>query len=151
VNYSTDFDLYLYEGYNEVLASSLSSDSSESFTVHLNDGDTYYIEVYSYTSDTDGVGVFQLTVQQGLTILPQEEFWVLVMAIGIASIVVVVVAIMVFMLRRGPPVPTPPPRRYTHPPDTPASQRAETMRFCAYCGALLPSQAQYCPVCGSST
>lgn len=151
LDYSTDFDLYLYDGYNEVLASSLGSDSSESFTVHLNDGDTYYIEVYSYPGDTDGVGVFQLTVQQGLTILPQEEFWVLVMAIGIVTLIVVIVAIMVFMLRRGPPVPTPPPRRYLHPPDAPVSQRSDTMRFCAYCGALLPSQAQYCPVCGSST
>ena len=111
LDYFTDFDLYLYDEYNEVLASSIGSDSSESFTVHLIDGNIYYIEVYSYPGDTDGVGVFQLTVQQGLTILPQEEFWVLVMAIGIVTIIVVIIAIMVFMLRRGPPVPTPPPRR----------------------------------------
>jgi hypothetical protein len=150
LDYFTDFDLYLYDEYNEVLASSLGGDSSESFTVFLNDGDTYYIEVYSFPGDTDGVGVFQLTIQQGVTILPQAEFWVLVMAVGIVAIVAVSIAVMVFMLRRGPPVPKPPPRRYSYPPDTPASQRSETMRFCAYCGALLPSQAQYCPVCGSS-
>jgi hypothetical protein len=150
LDYFTDFDLYLYDEYIEVLASSLGSDSTESFTVHLNQGDTYYIEVYSYPGDTDGIGVFHLIVQQGVTILPQAEFWVIVMAVGIVAIVAVSIAVMVFMLRRGPPVPKPPPRRYSHPPDTPASQRSETMRFCAYCGALLPSQAQYCPVCGSS-
>lgn len=150
LDYFTDFDLYLYGEYNEVLASSLGSDSTESFTVHLTHGDTYYIEVYSFPGDTDGVGVFHLTVQQGVTTLTQAEFWVLVMAIGIVAIIVVSVVIMVFLLRRGPSIPKPPTRRYRHPPDTPSLERPDTMRFCAYCGALIPSRARYCPVCGSS-
>ena len=106
--------------------------------------------MYSFPGDTDGIGVFHLIVQQGLTIFPEAEFWVLVMAVGIVTIVAVSIAIMIFMIRRGPPVPTPLPRRYTHPPDTSAEHRSDNMRFCAYCGALLSSQAQYCPVCGSS-
>ncbi|MDO8124936.1 MAG: clostripain-related cysteine peptidase [Candidatus Hermodarchaeota archaeon] len=150
LDYFTDFDLYLYDEYNDVLASSLGSDSTESFTVHLTRGDTYYIEVYSFPGDTDGVGVFHLTVQQGVTTLPQAELWLLVMAIGIDTIIVVSVAVMVFLLRRGPSIPKSPPRQYRHPPDTPSSERPETMRFCAYCGALIPSRARYCPVCGSS-
>ncbi len=150
LDYFTDFDLYLYDEYNEVLASSLSGDSSESFTVHLNGGDTYYIEVYSFPGDTDGVGIFHLTLLQGVTTLPQGEFWVLVMAIGIVTVILVSIVVMVFLLRRGPPTPKPPPRRYGQPPDTPPLQRPETMRFCAYCGALIPSKARYCPVCGSS-
>lgn len=150
LDYFTDFDLYLYDESNEVLASSLGSDSTESFTVHLTSGDTYFIEVYSFPGDTDGVGVFRLNVQQGVTTLPQAEFWVLVMVIGIVAIIVVSVAVMVFLLRRGPSIPKAPPRRYGHPPDTPSLERPDTMRFCAYCGALIPSRARYCPVCGSS-
>jgi hypothetical protein len=150
IDYYTDFDLYLYDAYGTAILSSTTSTSSETIAPSLVAGNTYYIEVYSYPGDTDGIGVFQLTIQQGTTIPPPPPFWFVLVAVGGVAFIVIPLVIIIVLVRRRSTISPPPAREYLRPRPAPQSQQPQVMRFCAYCGAVLPGQAQYCPVCGSS-
>ncbi len=151
--YVTDFDLYIYDANKNELASSLSWDSYESISLYLDAGNVYYIEVYSYPGDNSGIGVFQIALQLlGGPTIP-INLGLLGFVIGVISLtIIVVVAIAIYLTRRRLDITTPPPHYPTLPysPTTP-SQGKGAVRFCAYCGAMIPIHARYCPVCGTST
>ncbi len=147
--YSTDFDLYIYDAYQNGLDDSLSSDSAESVSIHLNAGSTYYIEIYSYPSGSEGAGVFYLHVQTPSGPVP-PNLTILFIAVTFVAIIAGVVAITFFLLRRQNMIAPPP--RYTGPsyPPPHSTKTIEGAKFCAYCGAATPQGARYCPVCGAS-
>ncbi len=150
--YTTDFDLHLYDNSVTELTSSVSADSTESVSQYLIAGITYFIEVYSYPGDYQGIGVFQLVVYStfdpGGPPTPFPPIIVFMMILGtMIAIVAVVLAIIHFILRR--PRDSPPPPRYTTPRFAPPAS-PDAMQFCAYCGGMIPTQARYCPTCGAS-
>lgn len=150
--YDTDFDLYIYDVDENLLESSISTDSSESISISLNAGATYYIEVYSYPGAYDGIGVFYLNVNPPSVTGPLPlELMILLMAGATIVVTIGVVALVIFLQRRSRmPAPTP---HYTS--STYALPRqvepAGSPKFCAYCGATIPKGARYCPICGAST
>ncbi|MFX1576219.1 MAG: clostripain-related cysteine peptidase [Promethearchaeota archaeon] len=149
--YDTDFDLYIYDIYENLLDSSTSTDSSESIAISLNAGDTYYIEVYSYPGAYDGIGVFYLNVNppSSTGLLPIDLIILLIVGATI-GIIIGVVALVIFLLRRSRSLTLT--SRYTRPTYVPPRTTEPTgaPKFCAYCGAVIPQGARYCPICGSS-
>lgn len=149
--YETDFDLYIHDAFGNSLASSISSDSTEYIYLHLEAGNTYFVEVYSYPTGYDGIGVFYLNIdaQAGPGPLPPQLTQLLIAGAITGIILGAGVLIMYTRYRRS--TPTIPPR-YTSPTTTPprVAETTEVAKFCAYCGAAVPHAARYCPVCGSS-
>jgi hypothetical protein len=156
--YVSDFDLYVYNDYGSELAESISSSSSESISIYLSAGNSYYVEAYSYDSGYGGIGVFYLNVYAPsgpgpgpFPIIPP----IVLIFIGISIIFAIVGGVIVatyYFQRRPSTLPPPPRPRYTSPARTPPTTRdaQDTTKFCAYCGALVPYGARYCPVCGAS-
>ncbi|MFX1582411.1 MAG: clostripain-related cysteine peptidase [Promethearchaeota archaeon] len=154
--YDSDFDLYIYNDYGTELAESISSSSSESISTYLLAGNAYYVEAYSYDSGYGGIGVFYLSVYSPSGPGPFPTiFPIVLIIIGIcilfAIVCGVIIALFIFQ-RRSTTTPPPPRPRYTSPTRTqpPTHDAQDTTRFCAYCGALVPYGARYCPVCGAS-
>ncbi len=153
--YETDFDLYIYNAYQNQLAESISSDSSETITISLNAGDTYYIEVYSYPTGYLSAGIFLLQVNTPSgtgPIFPIPPPTMIMLIAGIVvGILVGVIVIIIYRQRQSSS--TEPPHRYTTTTYTARSAQSptESTKFCAYCGGAVPPRARYCPICGSST
>ncbi|MFX0169569.1 MAG: clostripain-related cysteine peptidase [Candidatus Hodarchaeota archaeon] len=149
--YDTDFDLYIYDSSLNSLDYSISADSTEEIQIQLSAGSSYYLEVFSFPSTTDA-GVFQITFYGGdgptFPTLPFSPALLAALLGGILLAVIIAIIIAVTIKRRSIPSP-PPPYGPTYTPTQPTT--TPTGRFCGYCGALLPSQAQYCPTCGAST
>jgi hypothetical protein len=149
--YATDFDLYVLDAFGNSLASSISSDSTEYIALHLEAGNTYFIEVYSYPNGYDGIGVFYLNIdsQFGPGPLPPQLIQLLIAGAIVGIIIGVGVIIMYTRYRQSTPKIPP---RYSSPTTTPprVAEAGEVAKFCAYCGAAVPHAARYCPVCGSS-
>ncbi|MHA2405585.1 MAG: clostripain-related cysteine peptidase [Candidatus Hermodarchaeia archaeon] len=149
--YATDFDLYIHDASGNSLASSISSDSTEYIAFNLEAGNTYFIEVYSYPSGYDGIGVFYLNIdsQSGPGPLPPQLTQLLI-AGAIVGIIIGVGVIIMYTRHRQSTSAIPP--RYTSPTTTPprVEESADVAKFCTYCGAAVPYAARYCPVCGSS-
>ncbi|MFX1318393.1 MAG: clostripain-related cysteine peptidase [Promethearchaeota archaeon] len=152
--FETDFDLYIYNAYQGQLAESISSDSSETITINLSEGNTYYIEVYSYPTGDLSAGIFLLQVFTPSSTGPAFPIPPLTMIMLIAGIVVgiLVGVITIIIYRRRQTSSTEPPSRYTATTYMPGSapSTTESTKFCAYCGGAIPSRAHYCPICGSS-
>jgi hypothetical protein len=152
--FETDFDLYIYNSYQNQLAESISTDSSETITISLNAGNTYYIEVYSYPTGYLSAGVFLLQVDMPSgsgPIFPMPPPTMIMLIAGIVvGILVGVIAIVIY--RRKQSSVTSPPTRYTASTYSASSAPSitESTKFCAYCGAAISSRAKYCPICGSS-
>jgi len=151
-NGDEDFDLYLLDSTGTVLASSTDPDSSEAIQYGLVAGNTYYVHVESYESgDIDfGLGVFRLTIGQGMLM---SDILALVIAVLIVIAVLVLIVLLVTCLvrrRRRPeelphyPPPAVPP---TLPPG-PEQPPGVGVKFCPYCGSAIPPGAAYCPICG---
>jgi hypothetical protein len=153
IQYTTDFDLYIYDIYQNILDRSISGDSSETISLHLTAGNTYYVEIYSYASGYDGIGVFFLNVDTPSGIGPFPPILGQLLIIGFVILMVAgILGATYYFQRRPSAIPTPPPPRYTGAtyPSRPKTDANDTAKFCAYCGALVPFGARYCPVCGAS-
>jgi hypothetical protein len=153
-DYVTDFDMYLYDSSGNELGASYSSESSESISQYLTAGVTYYIEVYSYGDDYLGAGVFQLAIYSPTSPTtpfdPRSSILIALIVIGSVGAIIVIVLLITYYVQRHPTSIAPPPR-YAHPQGIPRHADPDVVRFCGYCGAVLPARAQYCPVCGAST
>lgn len=152
--YVTDFDLYLYDSNGNELSASYSPESSETISHYLTTGLSYYLEIYSYGNDYLGAGVFQLSIySQSSPTTPFDPGAVTLFALIIIGTVGGIIAIIFLIAystqRRITPAPSPSP--YTRPQVTPTHGDADVVRYCGYCGSVLPARAQYCPICGASS
>lgn len=156
--YTSDFDLYIYDDHGTELAESISPSSSESIAIYLSAANTYYVEAYSYDSGEGGIGVFYLNMYAPsgpgpgpFPIFPLILFIFIGISIFFTLVGGVIVAVYYFQRRPSTTPPTPPPR-YTSPTRTspPIRDVQDTAKFCAYCGAMVPYGARYCPICGAS-
>jgi hypothetical protein len=150
--YDDDFDLYIYDNTFTELDSSITGASRETVQHNCIQGNSYFIRVRSYPSQSivDGLGAFSLTLTHGATTDP--IFLFILAGAAVVIIVTVILVVVIVQLRR---------RRSRHdwqnglvyggssstnssvsePSSSPTS-------FCSYCGAALPLRAQYCPNCG---
>jgi hypothetical protein len=145
--YDTDFDLYLYDSTLDEIAQSLSFSSTEQITINLEAGTNYFIEVYSYPSTIEA-GVFLLTFYSGNG-LPFNPA-LLGLLLGGIVLAIIIVLVVVVTLKRRSMTPSPPAYSPAYRTSQPTTTTTQSIRFCPYCGGLLPPQAQYCPNCGAS-
>ncbi len=150
--YDDDFDLYIYDYTHTELDSSVSSDSQESVQYNCIQGNTYFIRIRSYPSQSivDGLGAFSLTISTGATTDPMFLF--ILAGAAIVIVVTIIIIVVILSLRR---------RQSRHDwqnglaysgtssaSSSVSEPSTSTTPFCTYCGATLPSSARYCPNCG---
>lgn len=152
--YVTDFDLYLYDSNGNELGASYSPESSETISHYLTTGLSYYLEIYSYGNDYLGAGVFQLSIYSQPS--PTNPFdpgattLLALIIIGSVGGIITIVFLIAYLARRSI-TPAPSPSPYTRPQARPPHIDTDVVRYCGYCGSVLPARAQYCPICGASS
>jgi hypothetical protein len=150
--YDEDFDLYLYDGYLNLLEASEGYTSTEYVEYNFVAKEVYYIRVHSY-ADSDiefGLGAFRLTVLSVLAIDP-----VLVALFIIAIVVIILIVVCIVRTTRHGWLgrwerSSVQPRQPAGTPATSSTPSTSTSRagFCTNCGAVLPMGVLRCPSCG---
>ncbi|MFW9984880.1 MAG: clostripain-related cysteine peptidase [Candidatus Odinarchaeota archaeon] len=152
-NYDADFDLYLYDINQNLLAQSISLNSSEAVQYSLLPDQIYYIRVISYPrSDiTYGLGSVHINIVPGSPINP-----IIFVIIGCLIVVVLCLIILcsIFLFRYWKRRSIQRQIEQTQEPtesDTDDSAVVATQTaFCSECGEIFPDKAKYCPRCGKT-
>jgi len=152
-NYDADFDLYLYDSNQNLLARSISLNSTEAIQYSLLPDQIYYIRVISYPrSDiTYGLGSVHIDIVPGSPINP-----IIFVIMGCLIVVVLCFIILCFfflfrywkrrVLQRQI-------ERIQEPTESDSGDlvvSATQTAFCTECGEIFPDKAKYCPRCGKT-
>jgi hypothetical protein len=152
-NYDADFDLYLYDSNQNLLARSISLNSTEAIQYSLIPDQIYYIRVISYPrSDiTFGLGSVNLAIVPGSPINP-IIFVIIGCLVVVALILIILGSFFLYRFWKRRII-----RRQierTREPtesDSESSAAASTQTaFCNECGEIFPDNAKYCPKCGKT-
>ena len=152
-SYDADFDLYLYDSNQNLLARSISLNSTEAIQYSLLPDQIYYIRVTSYPrSDiTYGLGSVHIAIVPGSPINP-----IIFVIIGCLIVVALCLIILCsfFLYRYWKRRVLQRQIEQTQEPtesDSDDSAVASTQTaFCTECGEIFPDKAKYCPKCGKT-
>jgi len=152
-DYDADFDLYLYDNNQNLLARSISLNSTEAIQYSLIPDQIYYIRVISYPrSDiTFGLGSVNITIIPGSPINP--IIFVIIgclVVVGLSLIILCSFFLYRYWKRRTIRQQIERTREPTESDSDGSAVAATQTTFCIECGEIFPDKAKFCPKCGKT-
>lgn len=152
-NYDADFDLYLYDSNQNLLARAISLNSTEAIQYSLLPEQIYYIRVVSYPrSDiTYGLGSVHIDIVPGSPINP-IIFVIIGCLIVVAFCFIILCSFFMYRYwkRRDLQRQIERTREPTESDSDESPVTATQTAFCSECGEIFPDKAKYCPRCGKT-